>query len=128
MENSELILSTLPKTWIFDLDGTLFIHNGHLNGRDIPIQSSIDFVRSLPDEDYVVILTSRTDEYREVTLKALKENEIHYNEIIFNVPVGERIVVNDEKPSGLKTAYAINLKRDIGVNLHVTRNPDNYTR
>ena len=25
----ELILSTLPKTWIFDLDGTLVKHNGY---------------------------------------------------------------------------------------------------
>ena len=25
----ELVLSTLPKTWVFDLDGTLLKHNGY---------------------------------------------------------------------------------------------------
>jgi len=28
------------------------------------------------------------------------------------LPFGERILVNDKKPSGLKTAYAINKERD----------------
>ena len=34
MEN-EMILSTLPKTWILDLDGTILKHNGYrTDGRD----------------------------------------------------------------------------------------------
>ena len=34
MEN-KLILSTLPKTWVFDLDGTILKHNGYkLDGED----------------------------------------------------------------------------------------------
>ncbi len=33
----KLILSTLPKTWIFDLDGTLLRHNGYkLDGNTFP--------------------------------------------------------------------------------------------
>ena len=31
----QLILSTLPKTWIFDLDGTILKHNGYkIDGED----------------------------------------------------------------------------------------------
>ena len=42
----------------------------------------------------------------------LKENGIRYNEIIFNIPMGERIVVNDRKPSGIDMAFAVNSDRD----------------
>ena len=31
----ELVMSTLPKTWILDLDGTLVKHNGYkMDGED----------------------------------------------------------------------------------------------
>ena len=67
---------------------------------------------TFPPEDRIVILTSRTDEVREETLAFLKEQEIRYDEILFNMPMGERIVVNDRKPSGIDMAYAVNLDRD----------------
>ena len=34
--------------------------------------------------------------------------------IIFGLPTGPRIVVNDSKPDGTKTAYAISVVRDSG--------------
>lgn len=113
MENA-LILSTLPKTWIFDLDGTLLKHNGYkTDGMDTVLPGVKEYMDGIPDEDRIVILTSRTEEYREKTLSFLKEQEIRYDEIIFNIPMGERIVVNDRKPSGLDMAVAFNLDRDV---------------
>jgi len=42
-------------------------------------------------------------------------NKIRYNFIIFDLPFGERILINDIKPKkNLKTAISINLKRDFG--------------
>lgn len=38
---------------------------------------------------------------------------MRYNEIIFNAPYGERVLVNDKKTSGMKTAIAVNTQRDI---------------
>ena len=33
--DNEIVMSTLPKTWIFDLDGTIVKHNGYLlDGED----------------------------------------------------------------------------------------------
>lgn len=32
--------------------------------------------------------------------------------VIYNAPYGERILINDSKPSGLKTALAYSTKRD----------------
>ena len=112
MEN-EMILSTLPKTWILDLDGTILKHNGYrTDGRDTVLPGAGEYLDRIPREDRVVILTSRTEEYREETLRFLKENHIRYDEILFNLPMGERIIVNDRKPSGLDMAVALNMERD----------------
>ena len=112
-QEKELILSTLPKTWIFDLDGTLLKHNGYkLDGEDTLLEGVKEYLDGIPEEDHILILTSRTEEYKEQTLKFLCDNDIRYNEILFNIPMGERIVVNDRKPSGLAMAVAINVERD----------------
>ena len=113
MNSDALILSTLPKTWIFDLDGTLVKHNGYkIDGHDTLLDGVKDYIESIPDEDYILILTSRTDEFREMTLSFLQENNIRFNTILFNMPMGERLVVNDRKPSGLETAISISWERD----------------
>ncbi len=112
--SGKMILSTLPKTWIFDLDGTLLKHNGYkLEGKDTVLPGAKEYLTGLPDGDRVVILTSRTEEYREETLCFLRENGIRYDEILFGMPMGERILVNDRKPSGLDMAVAVNLDRDV---------------
>ena len=107
------VLSTLPKTWIFDLDGTLVRHNGYkTEGRDTLLPGAAAYLASLPEEDRILLLTSRTEEYREQTLAFLEEEKIRYDQIIFGLPYGERILVNDRKPSGLDMAVAFNLERD----------------
>lgn len=109
-----LILSTLSKTWILDLDGTLLKHNGYkMDGQDAVLPGVLEYLSTIPESDRIVILTSRTEEYREETLSFLKNSGIRYDEILFNMPMGERIVVNDRKPSGLDMAIAININRDV---------------
>lgn len=109
----ELIMSTLPKTWIFDLDGTLVKHNGYkLDGEDSLLAGAKEYLDTLPAEDKIIILTSRMEEYKEQTLKFLKLHSVRYDEILFCMPMGERIVVNDRKPSGLNMAVAVNIDRD----------------
>lgn len=109
----KLILSTLPKTWIFDLDGTLVKHNGYkLDGKDTLLGGVKEYFAEIPEEDRILFLTSRREEYKEETIRFLQENRIRYDDILFNMPMGERILVNDRKPSGLDMAVAINLDRD----------------
>lgn len=109
----ELILSTLSKTWVFDLDGTLLKHNGYkMDGCDMVLAGVQEYLRTIPLTDKIVIFTSRTDEYKQMTLDFLAEQEIRYDVILFNMPMGERILVNDRKPSGLDMAVAVNIDRD----------------
>ena len=109
----KIVLSTLPKTWIFDLDGTILKHNGYkIDGKDTLLPGAKEYLDAIPPEDKVIFLTSRTEEYRDSTIRFLAEADIGYHEILFDMPMGERIVVNDRKPSGLDMAVAVNINRD----------------
>ena len=115
-----LTLSPLAHTWLLDLDGTLVKHNGYkLDGRDTLLDGAMEFLRSIPSGDMVVFITSRTDEYRELTELFLIENDIRYDHIIYNAPFGERILVNDRKPSGLDTVIAVNTLRNGAVDIEI---------
>ena len=109
----KMILSTLPKTWIFDLDGTLVKHNGYLlDGADTLLDGVKEYMGGLPPEDRILILTSRKETYKTSTVRFLDENGIRHDAVLFDMPVGERIVVNDRKPSGIRMAVAVNCTRD----------------
>ncbi len=112
----ELEMSSLPKTWIIDIDGTILKHNGYKQGKDEVLRGVKKFFLEIPSSDKIILLTAREKREMNSTLEVLKINEIRYDKIIFDIPVGERILINDMKPSGLKTAYSINLKRDYGFN------------
>ena len=111
--NDEYVISTLAHTWILDLDGTIVKHNGYIiDGEDSFLPGAERFLKSIPEKDMIVFLTSRTDEFRDLTLEFLGKNDIRYDHIIFNAPYGERILINDDKPSGLRMGMAINKVRD----------------
>lgn len=115
----ELLLSTLGHTWILDLDGTIVKHNGYkIDGKDSFLSGAKEFLDGIPEKDMVVFLTSRADEYKELTIEFLKENHVRYDHIIFNAPYGERILINDDKPSGLNMSIAIAKDRDSGVEIN----------
>ncbi len=108
-----LELSTLSKTWILDIDGTLVKHNGYkIDGYDTLLDGVKEFFEKLPPDDKVVLLTARKEEYLEDLIKFLKENGIRYDYLLTDMPMGERILVNDRKPSGLDMAFAVNKDRD----------------
>ena len=111
--HDSLRLSALPKTWILDLDGTLVKHNGYKTEQgDVLLPGAREFLNQLGEDDLVVIITSRPEEHRGQTETFLREQGIRFDYIIWGAPCGERILLNDSKPSGLKTAYAVNCTRD----------------
>lgn len=106
-------LSPLGHTWLFDLDGTLVKHNGYkLDGHDTLLAGVKELLSGIPADDAVIILTSRTEQYRQATLDFLNDSGIRFDHILFGLPFGERILVNDSKPSGLQMAIAVNTERD----------------
>lgn len=108
-----LEFSPLNKTWILDIDGTLVKHNGYkIDGYDTLLDGVKEFFENLNPNDKVVMLTARKEEYLEDLKKFLKGNNLRYDYLLTNMPMGERILVNDRKPSGLDMAFAINKNRD----------------
>lgn len=106
-------LSPLAHTWILDLDGTILKHNGYLtDGRDSFLQGAKEFLSKIPEDDYILFITSRKEQYASDTISFLRENGIRYNKIIFDMPYGERVLINDKKSSGLEMSRAINFDRD----------------
>lgn len=117
----DLVLSPLHKTWIFDLDGTIVVHNGYkIDGHDTILEGVCEFFSKIPEEDCIIILTARDEIYRETTIEFLKLNNIRFDYIMFNIPTGERILINDNKPSGLQMAFVINKERDTCLEVNFT--------
>ena len=112
-----MTLSALSKTWLLDIDGTIFKHNGYKDGDDILLDGVRDFFDNLSESDVVILLTARSETMRTLTEAALKKYKIRYDKLIFDLPTGERILVNDDKPSGLKMGYAINKARDAALKI-----------
>ncbi len=114
---AELVLSPLKKTWFIDLDGTVLIHNSDVSKiEDQVILTSLEFLKTIED-DHIVFTTSRSQKHKKKTESFLRLNNIKFDFIIYDLPYGERILVNDNKSSGLTTAYAIALERNAGINL-----------
>lgn len=113
MMEEQLTLSSMGHTWILDLDGTIVKHNGYLiDGKDTFLDGAREFLLKIPRKDMVIFLTSRKEEYRAATERFLKDSKIRYDHIIFEAPYGERILVNDNKLSGLKMSIGIATVRD----------------
>ena len=113
LEPGQLKISPMPKTWILDLDGTLLVHDGpYILGKDEFLPGAREFLDSIPKRDMIIFLTARSDYEKPHTMRFLKENNVRYDHIIFNAGEGERIMINDMKPDGLVTAYAVNTIRD----------------
>jgi len=124
MKPTKLSLSSLQKTWILDLDGTLVTHNGYKTNGDEFLPGAKEFLLNIPQNDFILILTAREEEARPVTEQFFNENGIRYDLILFEIPMGERILFNDSKPSGLKMSYAIECNRDEGLEqLYISIDP-----
>jgi len=106
----------LKKTWIFDLDGTLVVHGGYITGKEVKLPGIDELFNSIPKDDMIIIVTGRPENDKELTIKNLKELNIRFDHIIFNAGKGARIIVNDTKPSGYKTAHSFGITRDAGIN------------
>ena len=116
--NNILELSILAKTWILDIDGTLVKHNGYkIDGHDTLLDGVKEFFEKISPDDKVVLLTARKEVYLPALKEFLKANNIRYDYLLTDMPMGERILVNDRKPSGLDMAFAINKNRDENLDI-----------
>jgi len=110
-----LVLSPLPHTWLIDVDGTVLAHNGYLRGQDVVLPGVSAFWGRIPAHDHIILLSARPETMRQATLSTISAAGLRYDKAIFSLPTGERVLINDNKPSGLATALAVTLDRDGGL-------------
>ena len=115
--NKIKLSKNLSHTWFIDLDGSIVKHNGYIVDKEDSLLDGVSvFFRNIPTKDIIIITTSRKKKFKKKTIEFLKQNKIRFNEIMFDLPYGERILINDIKPNQkLKTSISINLKRNYGL-------------
>lgn len=115
-------ISKKPKTIFCDIDGTLIHHCQDIveqtrNQSAVLLPNTMDLMRKWDSLGYkIILMTGRRECARAVTLKQLSDLGILYDDIIFNVGSGDRILINDKKPNSTRnTAYAVNVNRNHGI-------------
>lgn len=111
---NELVLSPLGHTWLIDIDGTICKHNGYkIDGHDTLLPGVKEFFAQIDRaKDKIILITSRTLDLKEETEGFLNNNGIPFDKVIYDCPYGERILINDGKPSGLCCSIALSPERD----------------
>jgi hypothetical protein len=107
-------LSTLPKTWLIDLDGTVLLHSPTPGGEDRLLPGVRALWAQFGPQDQIVLLSTRDPYQEQVTRRFLDASGLRYDRLIFGLPPGERILIGDREPSGAATAIAVNLTRNEG--------------
>lgn len=111
----------MRKTIICDLDGTVFRHHG---GQFTQYEKDVEILPGVKEKfsewgskGYSIILMSaRRESDRDLTISQLSKFEIFYDKLILGVGGGERVLINDLKPSvKYNTATAYNVERNEGL-------------
>ena len=111
------------KTIICDIDGVIFRHPLSITEiKDIsPCNDILPGVLGKFQEwnhkgYHILLVTGRPESLRETTEKQLNEAGLFYNQLIMSLPRGERVIINDAKPtSNKKTTRSITVKRNDGL-------------
>ena len=109
-----------PKTIFVDIDGTLLQHQGSLPDtilRDpILLEGVIEKFIEWTGKSYkIIITTARPESMRDVTKGHLEKFGICYDVLLMGLTSGQRILINDKKPSHNTAALAINVERNGGL-------------
>ena len=106
-------------TLFVDLDGVLVMNSGQFTqpgwGTTEGIADNVAVLNRLHETGkvHLVITTARKEEYRDVTIAQLERIGMRYDSIVFGLPHGKRIVINDYAPSNpFKSCDSINIKRN----------------
>ncbi len=114
-EPARLRLSPLGHTWLIDVDGVICPHNGHQRGDETLLPGVREFWATIPAGDRIVLLSARGEAHQAAALALMAAQGLRVDHALFGLPTGERILINDAKPSGLVTALAVNVARDAGL-------------
>ena len=114
-------METRPKTIFCDIDGTLVKHqipaiNAVPNKKLEILPGTIEKLSEWDAKGYIIVLvTGRRESMRKNTEKQLSEAGIIYDQLVMGIGGGSRVLINDDKPNGTKTASAYSISRNNGI-------------
>jgi ribonucleotide monophosphatase NagD (HAD superfamily) len=80
------------------------------------ILGSIDKIREWDSKGFKIILTTgRKESLREVTVKQLSYAGVVYDQLVMGIGGGSRVLINDLRANGDKSAFVIQPKRNEGI-------------
>jgi len=111
----------MSKSIFCDIDGTIILHeaNPRYDKNPILLDGTVEKMNEWKRSGMEIILTtSRSELNRERIVNMLEAHNIPYDKLICDLPSGQRIIINDMKPSLPFTpqAMAINVIRNDGIN------------
>jgi hypothetical protein len=110
-----------PKTIFCDIDGTLVQHfppsvSCTKDHNMIILDGTLEKINEWNMKGHHIVLTTgRKECTRSITMQQLAEVGIIYDQLIMGIPGGERILINDNKPDGTKSATHFNIERNKGI-------------
>ena len=106
-------------TLFIDIDGCIVKNSGQFFspvwGETSAIPENVEYINQLFDSGkaHIILSTSRSKVFADITRKQLDAIGMRYHDIIFNLPHAKRILINDYSGSNpYPSAIAINLDRD----------------
>lgn len=106
------------KTYFIDIDGIIVKNSGEFSkpywGTTKGLVDNIKIINRLYElGNYVILITSRKEKYRKVTLQQLKKVGVKYHQLIMNLNHSARVVINDFSHSNpFPAAISVNVPRD----------------
>ena len=104
-----------------DIDGTLIYHKANPNyivKDTLILDKTLEKLQQWTKENVYIVLTTARSKFNENKLRGLLYKlHIHYDDLITGLPSGQRILINDVKPSQpfIEQAKSINLERNSGI-------------
>ena len=114
-----------PKTIFCDIDGTLVTHSkptevSNPNHKMTLLEGTHNVLNEWDRRGYNIVLTTgRKESLRETTEKQLQQAGIIYDQLVMGIGGGDRVLVNDRKDSGRRTAWAVVPDRNKGLKQEV---------
>jgi len=114
-------MSKREKTIICDIDGVLFHHynqglSGQVLNKTKVLTSTHEKFKEWDSRGYnIILITGRRESLRKITTKLLHKFGLYFDQLIMGVKGGDRILINDRKPNGRDTAWAIVTDRNEGL-------------
>tara|TARA_Y100001949_G_scaffold112515_1_gene95231 strand:+ start:1505 stop:2542 length:1038 start_codon:yes stop_codon:yes gene_type:complete len=105
-------------SYFFDLDGVVYENGSEFWkpkwGENKIFNEAKEKINDLYNSgNQIILVTSRSEEFRDITVKQLKQDGLQYHKLIMGIFHGTRYLVNDySKSNPFPTAKAINTKRD----------------